>query len=62
MLWAAQAYTRKNTVQNGYYGPEEGTGGWRGGKQGRKYVRPGVLERTINSNLNYIKVPARTAQ
>ena len=32
-----------------------GEGDRRGGKQGRKYVGPRVLERTINSNLNYVK-------
>jgi hypothetical protein len=51
MLWAAHAYTRKNTAQNGDWGG----GGWRGDKESRKYVWPGVLDRTINSDLNYIK-------
>jgi len=56
MLWAAQAYARKKTAQNDDYVP--GGGVRRGGKQGRKCVRPGVLETTINSNLNYIKDPS----
>jgi hypothetical protein len=56
MLWAAQAYTRiKHSTKWRLWA---GRRSWRGGKQGRKYVRPGVLETTINSSLNHIKRPS----
>ena len=56
MLWVAKAYRRKKkTAQTGDYGPGGGGGDRRGGREGRNYVRQGVLERTINGNLGYIK-------
>ena len=48
--------TQHKTAIMGREGGRGGGGVRRDGKQGRKYVRPGVLSRTININLNYIKI------